>query len=51
MSEKTIRVLLVEDNELNRDMLIRRLDRAGVDVLPAVTRLAIPAADWMYRRV
>ena len=30
-----IRVLLVEDNELNRDMLIRRLNRAGIDVVVA----------------
>jgi CheY-like chemotaxis protein len=28
-------VLLVEDNELNRDMLIRRLSRAGIDVITA----------------
>lgn len=28
-------VLLVEDNELNRDMLIRRLNRAGMQVIPA----------------
>jgi len=28
-------VLLVEDNEMNRDMLIRRLTRAGIDVIPA----------------
>lgn len=28
-------VLLVEDNELNREMLIRRLNRAGVDVIAA----------------
>lgn len=28
-------VLLVEDNELNRDMLIRRLTRAGIEVIPA----------------
>ena len=34
MTEKT-RVLLVEDNELNRDMLIRRLNRAGIDVVTA----------------
>jgi len=26
-------ILLVEDNELNRDMLIRRLKRAGLDVI------------------
>ncbi len=26
-------VLLVEDNELNRDMLIRRLNRAGLEVI------------------
>lgn len=26
-------ILLVEDNELNRDMLIRRLNRAGLDVI------------------
>jgi two-component system, cell cycle response regulator DivK len=28
-------VLLVEDNELNRDMLIRRLKRAGLSVITA----------------
>lgn len=28
-------VLLVEDHELNRDMLIRRLNRAGVEVIAA----------------
>ena len=28
-------VLLVEDNELNRDMLVRRLNRAGLDVITA----------------
>ncbi len=35
MSESGTRVLLVEDNELNRDMLIRRLTRAGLQVVPA----------------
>ena len=29
------RILLVEDNELNRDMLSRRLERKGFDVLIA----------------
>lgn len=29
------RILLVEDNELNRDMLVRRLNRAGLEVLTA----------------
>ncbi|MCB1841881.1 MAG: response regulator [Halioglobus sp.] len=29
------RVLLVEDNEMNRDMLVRRLSRAGLDVIVA----------------
>lgn len=28
-------ILLVEDNELNRDMMIRRLNRAGLEVLCA----------------
>ena len=28
-------ILLVEDNELNRDMLIRRLKRAGMEVIAA----------------
>jgi two-component system, cell cycle response regulator DivK len=32
----TIRVLLVEDNEMNRDMLTRRLTRKGFEVLQAV---------------
>ena len=30
------RILLVEDNEMNRDMLSRRLDRRGYQVLMAV---------------
>jgi CheY-like chemotaxis protein len=29
------RVLLVEDNELNRDMMVRRLSRAGLEVITA----------------
>jgi CheY-like chemotaxis protein len=29
------RVLLVEDNELNREMLSRRLTRAGLKIIPA----------------
>ena len=29
------RILLVEDNDLNRDMLARRLERKGYDVTPA----------------
>lgn len=32
-----IRILLVEDNELNRDMLKRRLTRRGFEVSTAVT--------------
>lgn len=31
------RILLVEDNEMNRDMLTRRLERRGHQVLVAVT--------------
>ena len=34
MRESTT-VLLVEDNELNRDMMIRRLERAGLEVITA----------------
>ncbi len=34
MSEP-LRVLLVEDNELNRDMMVRRLTRAGLEVITA----------------
>jgi two-component system cell cycle response regulator DivK len=30
------KILLVEDNEMNRDMLSRRLERKGFDVLIAV---------------
>ena len=30
------KILLVEDNELNRDMLTRRLERRGYDVVVAV---------------
>lgn len=29
------RILLVEDNEMNRDMMVRRLSRAGLEVLTA----------------
>lgn len=28
-------ILLVEDNELNRDMLVRRLSRAGLEIITA----------------
>ena len=31
-----MRILLIEDNEMNRDMLSRRLQRRGFDVLIAV---------------
>ena len=34
MSAATL-VLLVEDNELNRDMMVRRLNRAGLEVITA----------------
>ena len=34
MTDKRV-ILLVEDNELNRDMLIRRLKRAGLTVIAA----------------
>ncbi len=34
MSQPT-RILLVEDNELNRDMMVRRLSRAGLEVSTA----------------
>jgi CheY-like chemotaxis protein len=33
---RPIRILLVEDNELNRDMLSRRLKRRGFEVLTAL---------------
>jgi two-component system cell cycle response regulator DivK len=32
----TVQILLVEDNEMNRDMLSRRLIRKGFDVLTAL---------------
>lgn len=35
MSQRT-RILLVEDNEMNRDMLTRRLERRGYEVLSAL---------------
>jgi CheY-like chemotaxis protein len=35
--EKTMsKILLVEDNEMNRDMLLRRLERKGFEVVIAV---------------
>ncbi len=36
MTTKKIKILLVEDNELNRDMLSRRLTRKGYEVITAV---------------
>lgn len=36
MTDNTLRLLLVEDNEMNRDMLSRRLKRKGFEVLIAV---------------
>jgi len=36
MSDPAVRVLLVEDNEMNRDMLSRRLTRKGFTVTMAV---------------
>ena len=47
MSEGT-RVLLVEDNELNREMMVRRLSRAGLEVLTAgdgAQALSVMAAE------
>jgi two-component system cell cycle response regulator DivK len=31
-----MKILLVEDNEMNRDMLVRRLKRHGLEVVEAV---------------
>ena len=42
------KILLVEDNEMNRDMLSRRLQRRGYDVLTAVdgeSGLALTKSD------
>jgi two-component system cell cycle response regulator DivK len=33
---ETLKILLVEDNEMNRDMLSRRLTRNGFDIVMAV---------------
>src|SRR4030042_1609358 len=43
-----IKILLVEDNELNRDMLARRLKRHGMEVVEALDgsqALAVAAAE------
>ncbi len=47
MSRPTV-VLLVEDNELNREMMVRRLGRAGLEVLTAgdgAQALSVMAAE------
>lgn len=47
MSGSTV-VLLVEDNELNREMMVRRLSRAGLEVLTAsdgAQALSVMAAE------
>jgi CheY-like chemotaxis protein len=46
MNEKSIKILLVEDNDMNRDMLSRRLSRKGYTVVAAVNgREAIELAN------
>ena len=35
-----VKILLVEDNEMNRDMLSRRLERRGYEVIIATDGLA-----------
>jgi two-component system, cell cycle response regulator DivK len=46
MKEKSIKILLVEDNDMNRDMLSRRLSRKGYTVVAAVNgREAIDLAN------
>ena len=35
MTQSTITLLLVEDNQVNRDMLVRRLQRTGYQILTA----------------
>ncbi len=35
MTKGAVTLLLVEDNEVNRDMLVRRLQRAGYQILTA----------------
>jgi two-component system, cell cycle response regulator DivK len=42
------RILLVEDNEMNRDMLTRRLHRKGFDVLHAANGLEGVAASRQH---
>ena len=48
------RILLVEDNEMNRDMLSRRLERRGYEVIVAVdgeegvTRAKADAPDVVF---
>jgi CheY-like chemotaxis protein len=44
MDRNMLRILLVEDNELNRDMLSRRLRREGFDV-----DLAVDGAEGVAR--
>src|SRR5262245_32384069 len=36
LSSRMIKILLVEDNEMNRDMLSRRLERKGYQVICAL---------------
>lgn len=46
MNEKSIKILLVEDNDMNRDMLSRRLSRKGYTIVTAVNgREAIELAN------
>jgi CheY-like chemotaxis protein len=35
MSETPYRILVVDDNDLNRDLLVRQLERKGYEVLTA----------------
>jgi len=42
------KLLLVEDNEMNRDMLSRRLIRRGYEV--AIASMATKASRWRNRK-
>lgn len=47
MTDTLRRILLVEDNEVNRNMLIRRLERAGHSVITAAD--GATALDMMLK--
>ena len=45
------KILLVEDNEINQDMLSRRLKRKGYEITLAVDETSCKSFSWYNKRL